>query len=294
MNVNKTKSTSEVQCRGLYEVPGSGLIIEPRKHPALKLVISNALEKLPTNWEIVVVHGTNNGVWMREVLSNLPEYDKRIRLHQIPHINLNIREYSRVMTSTMIWNLPKYENVLVFQTDSFILDKSPHKLKDFMSYSFVGAPWPCIRHQDKIGNGGFSFRKKSACLDAIKNCKFNRHPEDYFFIRYFNRHKKYKVSPFHIARAFSVERIFYETPFGIHKCWEYLTPSQWNGMVNITPFLKQLKILQMVHGPVPRHVRYLRTRFIQFPPRDPSRVRVRGPHKKPPAKNRAHLQKQKK
>ncbi len=282
--------------------PGSGLIVEPRKHPALKLVVLNALTKLPNNWEIVVVHGLDNRIWIKQWVDLLTEEQKkRIRLHQIPHKNLTINQYSRVMTSREIWNLPKYENVLVFQTDSLILNGSPHKLKDFMSYTFVGAPWPCARPIDKIGNGGFSFRKKSACLDAIRNCKFNRHPEDYFFIRYFNRNRKYRVSPFSVARAFSVERIFYKTPFGIHKCWRYINPAQWDSMVKITPELLELKRSQLSSGSKKKAFQensfHQRNRYYakkslvhwrNFRQLPIEQNKKRG-YKKPPAKNRKAL-----
>ncbi len=239
--------------------PGTALIVEPRKHKALSLVVLNALRMLPSSWEVVIVHGKTNGDWVKNKIGEISSSTTRVRFHELPYANLTIRKYSHVMTSEFIWKIPKHENVLIFQTDSLIMnpttinrgnrkeqlrdDRELHnRLKPYLRYTYVGAPWPCKRKLDRIGNGGLSLRKKSACLDAVRKCTLSRHPEDYFFVRYFNRNpRKYTVSPFSVANSFSVERIFHPSPWGIHKCWKYQSSGNWEHLCKSNPDLRRLR-----------------------------------------------------
>ena len=69
-----------------------------------------------------------------------------------------------------------------------------------------------------VGNGGFSLRRKSKMLDIIHTIPYENQPEDVYFSSYTQN----KPSP-EEAKHFSVEHIFYEEPFGVHKIWTTLS-----------------------------------------------------------------------
>ena len=63
-----------------------------------------------------------------------------------------------------------YEYMLIYQLDAFIF---ADRLQEFCSlgYDYIGAPMPHWMEgvSAKVGNGGFSLRKISACLDVTRN-----------------------------------------------------------------------------------------------------------------------------
>jgi hypothetical protein len=89
---------------------------------------------------------------------------------------------------------------------------------DFMDYDYVGAPWP-VHFPNNVGNGGLSLRRKSKMIEIIDNHNLpDWHNEDGYFSSYENMKK-----PSHEeAGRFSVECIYNEKSFGIHKAWNHL------------------------------------------------------------------------
>ena len=49
----------------------TAIIVEPREHKALYFVLENALTNLDENWNIVILHGTQN----KEYLENLCNHE---------------------------------------------------------------------------------------------------------------------------------------------------------------------------------------------------------------------------
>ena len=78
-------------------------------------------------------------------------------------------------------------------------------------------------------------------IKAIKEKTENENffPED----RYFTVVKKILVNPapFKLANKFSVEKFYYEKPFGVHKFWEYLDQNMINKLLNNNKNLSLLK-----------------------------------------------------
>jgi len=98
----------------------TAIIIEPRKHKALEIVLNNILDCLSNEWKIVFFHGTNNIEYSKNISDKLNKlYNDRIQLVNLNVDNLNQKTYSKLLaTKTIIYDYINTEYFLVFQTDS--------------------------------------------------------------------------------------------------------------------------------------------------------------------------------
>ena len=131
------------------------VIVEPRKHKNLKIVVKNVIENLK-NVKIQIFHGNLNKDF---ILNELKEYIDFIILDNINKDNLTVREYSDMLLTKNFYDKIKGERILLFQTDSCICNYNEDILKECQNYGFVGAP---TKDQSLFlgKDGGFSFRKK--------------------------------------------------------------------------------------------------------------------------------------
>jgi len=111
------------------------------------------------------------------------------------------------------------------------LKENKDKINDFLKYDYVGAPWP--KHMGvwgkmEIGNGGLSLRKKSKMVELLKykhqalekNGNYEKYiAEDQFFNGYYIKEVKVFKPTFIKATEFSVEFVYEENAFGVHKIW---------------------------------------------------------------------------
>lgn len=210
----------------------TAIIIEPRFHPALRLVVKNVRSKLPNDWEIIVVHGTLNGAWVREEL-DFPN----IRFVEIPYRNLTIKQYNKICLSPDLYNLSTTENILIFQTDTVILN-SNFQITDFLHYDYIGAP---IKDTNYF-NGGFSLRKKSVFLEILNDplLKASKENEDIIFSDLLRIRNKALPSK-EIAGSFSAEtQLLHPNPFAVHKPWNYLAKENLDRLIATSPQLEVL------------------------------------------------------
>ena len=73
----------------------SAIIIEPRIHPAWKLVLNNFLTNLDERWNFIIFCGLLNKDFLYDLIdTNFKEHKNRITIHQINIENFNfyIRE----------------------------------------------------------------------------------------------------------------------------------------------------------------------------------------------------------
>ncbi|CAF1040320.1 unnamed protein product [Rotaria sordida] len=97
---------------------------------------------------------------------------------------------------------------------------SPHKITDYLSYDYIGAPWdPSWFKYSKtnlVGNGGFSLRSRSKILALLALVSYHRKvPEDVWYA--VNLHRvNAKIAPVAVAKTFAVETVYYERPMGVH------------------------------------------------------------------------------
>lgn len=236
------------------------IIVEPRKHAALRFVLNNALDCLPDNWNIILFHGNRNAEYARTISEELNSIyvsnKNRLSLVHLNIENLNMRTYSELLADRhIIYDHIYTEYFLVFQTDSMIFKKNLYLLDEMIkgNYDYIGAPWlntdykPNVE-RDFIGNGGFSLRKTKKMIEIIEKHKYNEHNSDIFEFwaedLYFT--KKYPdmntVKPtYDIAKKFSVESVFSEITFGCHKPWLTWHYSQF---VLLYPECEELRKLQ--------------------------------------------------
>jgi hypothetical protein len=189
------------------------VIIEPRKHPLLKLVIKNFMFLLK-DWGIILYHGSDNEEFARSELSEIPN----IHYVNLGVSNLTIDDYNNLLYSSNFWKqLMEFhcEYSLIFQTDTLLLNPDINR---FLEYDYVGAPWdPEWIPGVHTGNGGLSLRKTKTMLCITSVCERDYpYNEDLYFAMWCKK-LRFKIPSKETASHFSVETFFYESPCGLHK-----------------------------------------------------------------------------
>ena len=235
----------------------TAIIVEPRKHKALKFVLLNALTNLDYNWGIIIFHGNLNKEYVQNIIdTQLSNYKDRIKMISLDVDNLTISDYNILFKTEGLYNHIPTETFLVFQTDSMIIPKNRNRIYDYLHYDYVGAVWPHL--DNNIGNGGFSLRKKSKMLEIIKTCPYTNinsskniekykegiENEDIYFSLLCESVTINKPS-ISDAKKFSSEKIIDSESFGIHKCWE---SNSINEVINIFPEVEELYNLQSIEN----------------------------------------------
>jgi hypothetical protein len=187
-----------------------------------------------------IYHGTNNSEFVQELLKkDLADLASRISLENLGVDNLpTARSYSEILTDRKFVEGIPTETFLVFQTDSMINPRNKDLLGKFMKYDYVGAPWPW----KKVGNGGFSLRKKTKMLEILRASPPPNEYEDHIFSYGTDSVKPWKPD-FEEAKEFSVETVYSPRSFGIHKVWVHL-PNAVGQLCSDCPGLQTLMDLQ--------------------------------------------------
>ena len=160
--------------------------------------------------------------------------------------NLNQTSYSLLLESLFFWNNINEENIIIFQTDSFI---NKTNLNITTKYGFIGASYnfgitdknnKFIDLISPVGynyniNGGFSFRLKSIMIDCIKNVtiddiikfreknKYNLSnflnkyilPEDIYFMNAMSL-LGYELPPLELCNYFCSQQTINYDSFAVH------------------------------------------------------------------------------
>ena len=163
---------------------------------------------------------------------------EKVRFITHPLLNLKraltINDYNNIMKDRKFWTSVKdcgYEYALIAQEDSMILKECKEKIKEFLKYEYVGAPWvesPYLTDAgvtNLVGNGGLSLREINAMIRITKEHEFEKTmtyvknnmviPEDVYFAKFA------KTAPMEKAGEFAFE-MSYSDALGFHKPWPYL------------------------------------------------------------------------
>jgi hypothetical protein len=220
---------------GMY----TAVIIEPRKHNALEFVLTNFTYMLDNRWNFIIFHGNQNKNYINDIISTkLINHINRIKLINLNVDNLTIHDYNVLLYNPLFYTNIPTEIFLIFQTDTLICDKFKNTIYKFIEndYDYIGAPYL----NKTIGNGGLSLRKKSKMLEIISKCGDRKqfspqqlHNEDAFFSQVCNDRVNIKLPSFEDAKEFSIETVYSDKSFGIHKAWEYQDAFQ---LMNINKF----------------------------------------------------------
>jgi len=204
----------------------TAVIVEPRLHQYLEPVINNMLQNLSNHTKIHIFHGTLNKNLLEIKYKNEISNNKII-LTNLKIVNMTRVDYSNLLTNIIFWEQISGENILIFQTDSCLCCHVDNfDLSEYDKYGFIGAP-SFNTYPIPWQNGGFSLRKRSLMILSILDKKKNENtwPEDKFY-SVIKKHIT-NPAPYNLANKFSVERFYYNKPFGIHSAWKYLKKDQW-------------------------------------------------------------------
>ncbi|KUI63183.1 hypothetical protein VP1G_10304 [Cytospora mali] len=152
----------------------------------------------------------------------------------------NSQAVSKFLASPWIWEqVQAAKRVLLFQSDSILCSKSEATVEDYFRYDLIGAP---IAEQYGQGyNGGLSVRNPRVFLEIAREVDFSTSGhefEDQFFYGEILK-RGGSLAGVEVAKTFSVETIYYETPLGYHQ------PQRWqpNMMNEIEDWCPEVKML---------------------------------------------------
>jgi len=204
----------------------TAIIVEPRKHKALELVLNNFNRNLNEDWKFIIYHGLLNKEFVEDII-NRNGMINRTKLIGMNVENLHISEYNSLFYDMNFYDKIDTEMFLIFQTDTLLNDNCKNNIYDFMEYDYVGAPWDDYN----LGNGGLSLRRKSKSIELIEygervSDDYKWIWEDNFFSNLMRYELEYKKPSAIESRRFSIEKVYCKNSFGIHKCWEYVSENE--------------------------------------------------------------------
>jgi len=253
----------------------TAIIVEPRKHRALSFVIRNVLENLNSEWNLIIYHGTLN----KDFVNNLLETELNIFRNRISLESLNVEDLSRAAINKLLLdynfiNSIPAEKYLMVQCDTMINPNNKDLINKFLKYDYVGASMcrqAMVERRDMyikqlnidispedllkegiVGNGGFTFRKKSKMLEILKDLPSEMiekipdeglYGEDLIFSIGSKNFKPYKPS-LEEAKEFAIEDCYTEKSFALHKPWLHLTKDELDQLKRDCPGLQTLIDLQ--------------------------------------------------
>ena len=147
----------------------TAVIVETRNHILLKDIVYNIMFNLGSEWNLHIFCGFDNFIYVKNTFPN-------VKITLLPFHNLSVDLYDFIFLNTFFWNSIETEDILIFQTDTYLVS-NPDEL--FINHNvYIGAPHRnehCGTNYltpSKFGlNGGLSFRKKSAMIHSINNIK---------------------------------------------------------------------------------------------------------------------------
>lgn len=138
----------------------------------------------------------------------------------------SIEDYNKLMTSRKFWESIKEENILIIQHDSALLRTG---LEKFYKWDYIGATW---KFEPFVGNGGLSFRHKSAMLKIIDTLPYDGVTNEDIYFAQGCKVLGLKLAPIKEANKFSCETQFHLGTLGYHAIEKYLTVEQVNQIKN--------------------------------------------------------------
>lgn len=198
----------------------SGLIVETRPHKNLAFTVALVQRRLGI--PILLLHGKLN----REFVTGSKRLQKLVAAGKLITRELPVNEFTRsqynsLFLSREFWEstIPS-EQILVFQTDATLCSLSPHRIRLFSAYDYIGSfrrnPRP-IGASVNGGNGGLSLRSRAAMLAALDHGFPEMWPggEDDYFGSHVELIGK-RVGDVESQKKFSSQHVFERLSFGVH------------------------------------------------------------------------------
>ena len=210
-------------------------IVEPRRHGALRLSTRSVRQTLGPATRIFVFHGCNpeDAEYAREQLRGLDP----ITYVPLKVGNLDAYEYSVLLACPEFYYFFGATYALCFQSDALLLPFSPFKLTDFYGYDWVGAPWAWA--YGRKGNGGVSLRNVPRMRQILYEHPYPNHirPNEDLYI---SQLPDVSVAPPDLMRQFSVESLYFSSPFALHAPWKHLRTQQLRQLAQYAPCFREL------------------------------------------------------
>ena len=188
------------------------VLVEPRLNHKILHILKNHMYFLNESesnikWGLQIFHGINNEDQIKYITKDWLN---------VEYVNMEVDNFTKItfnqyLKTPNFWKKVKGDKVLLFQMDSILLR---HGIDEFLEYDYVGAPWTKPKEGNLVGNGGLSLRNKHKMLEICeKYIEYDPMWEDIFFTKYVDNTK---LPDLETAMKFSVEDVFYPTPFGMH------------------------------------------------------------------------------
>lgn len=229
----------------------TAVIVEPRPHPMLRVVVANVMSFLGDAWNLHVFTAESNKEWLRTTLAPYKYTVNYLNLD-----NLTRDQYSALLMTPEFWEVLPTEHLLIFQTDVVVFRPwNPA----FELYDYIGANYYHPDHVCPGGvggiQGGLSYRKKSAmvaCLRAISAADVVQYRaarglpalpvpmvEDIYFTHACAMLEKSLPAPA-LRPFFAIEAVYYPTPFGFHG-WNhpYFTDAECRELLMGSPEMRK-------------------------------------------------------
>jgi len=223
------------------------MIVEPRCHIALPLVVHNMRKRLPS-LPIQLFYSDNNADCVQAWFS----FEKNITLTKLDNSfflgTQSNRDISWLFSNYKFWEKVLHDKVLVFQQDSWVCAGAEAKLNNFLRYDFIGAPWPDGKVPggcDGVGNGGFSLRTVKVMQAISKKFGQSSKAEDVYFCRHLRGWQGVVMPDVNSSGHFSAE--MYDgsqdhAPLGTHQAarWAWFNTSEGVALQKNCPGLNLL------------------------------------------------------
>jgi hypothetical protein len=207
----------------LQDVDIGAMIVEPRCHIALPVVVHNMRKRLPS-LPIQLFYSDDNADCVQAWFS----VEENITLTKLDSDFFlgsgSPNDISWLFTNDEFWKKVLHDKVLVFQQDSWVCRDAEAKLGKFLRYDYIGAPW--IDGQfpecDGVGNGGFSLRTVKVMQAIAKKFGQTTQEEDKYFCGHLRGWKS--LANMTSAGQFSAEQwdgSQDHAPLGTHKAEYY-------------------------------------------------------------------------
>ena len=156
---------------------GAAVIVEPRRHPALRAVVANHRAMLPASWPIRLWTSEANLAWAFTELRGISG-PLEIRALAGGVADLTQLSYSELLTDPAFWESQKEPWILIFQADCVMFRPlAGAELARWQRYDYVGANYFNAAEVAPGGfggvQGGFSLRRREAMLDCLARVRWD-------------------------------------------------------------------------------------------------------------------------
>jgi hypothetical protein len=156
---------------------GAAVIVEPRRHPALRAVVANHRAMLPPAWPIRLWTSHGNVAHALAELRGIPG-PLEVRALAAGVADLTQLSYSELLMSSGFWESQKEPWILIFQTDCVMFRPlAGAELARWQRYDYVGANYYNAAEVAPGGvggvQGGFSLRRRDAMLECLARVRWD-------------------------------------------------------------------------------------------------------------------------